>query len=412
MQQQWIRYGILAVLLLAAAVSGVQGATLVVAPSGGDFTTIQPAVDAASPGDTIAIQAGTYPGDIVVRTPVTVLGTDGVTIGTGGELAAFIIEADGVTISGLTCDGPAIGIMLNDTSGSHIRECNVVAGATGILLSDCLDCSVADTSIIADLSGLEITSSETIEIDDVRVNGGTSGVTLRDVDTFTLWKSAILGCDIGIVAEHCGNGTIEDMTFTDVDAGMLGIGIKDVRITDSTLSNVIQYLQMYNALGCRVEAGTMEGPAYFAADVFSDTAYACGPWTVSGWNYGLIRETYDAPEDYLQFGDALNFSVVGGAESFTDPFILMEAEAVAADLEGYDAETFGFYRIDGRAPAIVGSTTVEEDGSTITSATVTETGDYALLAKAKTTGPDLFYVLIGILAVIGIVLFYLVWRKD
>lgn len=412
MHQHMIRYGILTVLLLAAVISGVQGATLVVAPSGADFTTIQPAVDAASPGDTIAVQAGTYPGDVVVRTPVTVLGTDGVTIGTGGELAAFIIEADGVTLSGLTCDGPAIGIMLNATSGSHVRECNIVAGATGILLSDCMDCSIADTSILAELSGLEITSSETIEIDDVRVNGGTSGVTLRNVDTFALRQNALLGCEVGIMAEHCGNGTIEEMTFTDVDAGMLGIGITDVHITGSTLSNVIQYLQMYNALGCRVEAETMEGPQYYAADIFSDTAYACGPWTVSGWNYGLLMEAYNAPEEYLQFGDALNVTVIEEAESFTDPFIVMEAEATAADLDGYDAETFGFYRIDGGAPVPVGSTTAGEDGAVITTATATTPGDYALLAKTQTTGPDLFYVLIGILAVIGIVLFYLVWRRD
>ncbi|MBT8507042.1 hypothetical protein AZH53_01185 [Methanomicrobiaceae archaeon CYW5] len=412
MHTHWIHYSILAVLLLMAAVSGVQGATLVVAPSGADFTTIQPAVDAASPGDTIAVQAGTYPGDIVVRTPVTVLGTDGVSIGTDGELAAFIIEADGVTISDLACDGPAIGIMLNASSGSHVRECNVVAGDTGILFSDCVNCSVSDTSILADQSGLEITSSENIEIEEVRVNGGASGVTLHNVDAFALRKSAVLGCDIGIIAEHCGNGTIEETTFSDVDAGMLGIGVTDTRITGSTLSNVIQYLQMYNAIGCTVEADTMEGPDYFSADVFSDTVYACGPWTVSGWNFGLLRQIYDTPEGYLQFGGALNFTAIEGAESFTDPFILMEAEASAADLEGYDAETFGFYRIDGAKPVFAGATTIEDNGGAITSATATAPGDYALLAKTETTGPDLFYVLIGILAVIGIVLFYLVWRKD
>lgn len=412
MQQHMIRYGILTLLLLVAAVSGVQGATLVVAPSGADFTTIQPAVDAASPGDTIAVQPGTYPGDVVVRTPVTVLGTDGVTIGTDGELAAFIIEADGVTISDLACDGPAIGIMLTAASGSQVKECNVVAGATGILLSECSNCSVADTSILADQSGLEITSSENIEIDNVRINGGASGVTLHDVDTFALRQNALLGCEIGIVAEHCGNGTIEDMIFTDVDAGILGIGVTDTYITGSTFSNVIQYLQMYNAIGCTVEADTMEGPDYFSADIFSDTAYACSPWTVSGWNYGLVGETYETPEDYLQFGDALNVTIIEEAESLTNPFILMEAEAAAADLEGYDAETFGFYRIDGAKPVFVGATTVGDDGGVITSATTTVAGDYALLAKTETTGPDLFYVLIAFLAVIGIVLFYLVWRKD
>lgn len=403
MQTHWLRTSILTVLLLAAVMAGVQAATVVVAPSGGDYSALQPAVDAASPGDTVEVRPGAYPGGVVVRTPVTIIGTEGVTIGAGGEAAALIIEADGVTVRGLACDGPDIGIIANASESSRIGECNLIVGDTGILFSGCRDCSVADTSILSDVSGLLVMSSEQIDIGDSFVNGGASGVTLRDVRVFALRQTALLGCDVGVVAERCGNGTIEAMTFTDVDAGLLGIGCTDVLVSGSMISNQIQYQQMYNGLRCRVEADTMEGAEYFAADIFSDTTYACGPWTVSGWNYALERVDYDAPEDYTQFGDALNVTFIDEAESLTDPFLLMEAEVPAADLEGYAAETFGIYQISGETPIPAG---------TAATVTVTAPGEYALLAKMEQTGPDLFDALIGILVLIGIVfLIYIIRRR-
>ncbi|HDQ08167.1 MAG TPA: hypothetical protein ENN44_05235 [Methanoculleus sp.] len=413
MQQQWIRYGIL-VLLLALAISGAQGATIVVAPSGGDVTALQPAVDAASPGDTIEVMAGTYAGDVVVRTPVSIIGTEGAIVGRSGDGAALIIEADNVTVRAITCKGPEFGIIFDATSGSSVRECRITSGDTGILLSGCTDCSISDTSIITGKSGLVIGSSARTVVEEVRITGGVTGIVIRDSDTFALRQTALIGCDIGIVADRAGNGTLEGTTLTDVGAGFLGMGITDTLITGSTVSGVIQYLQMFNALGCRVEAPAMQGPDYFTADVFSDTEYASGPWTVSGWNYALTGETYAAPEGYLQFGDALHVTIIGDARSETSPFIVMEAEVAAGDLEGYDPATFGFYHIDGAEPVPAGGAPVVTGGQVSASATGTAEGSYALLVRTEAAGFDWYYLLMGILAGIVVLLIYLVfvWRRD
>jgi len=412
MQKQWISSGILALLLLVTVVSGVQAATIVVAPSGGEYSAIQPAVDAASPGDIVEVQAGTYPGGVVVRTPVTIAGGDGVTVGTGDEEVALAIEADGVTLRGLACEAPAIGIMVNASEASRVEGCSIVAGDTGIMIGGCTNCSVADTRVLADRSGILVTSSPGTDITGAWVNGKMSGITLRDCRDFSLQQTTLPGSDVGIVAERCENGTIEEMTFTDVGAGMLGIGCTDLRIAGSTQTNVVQYLQMYNARGCRVEADSMTGAEYFAADVFSDTVYACGPWAVSGWNFGLVTEEYSVPEGYRQFGDAVNVTFIEEAESFEDPVVFMDAAVSAGELEGYDAETFGFYFPRGGTPDLVGTTTVGEDGSATTSANTTVPGEYVLLARVTEEGPDLFYPLLAVLVVIAVVLGYLVLRRE
>lgn len=72
----------------------------------GDFTTIQAAIDAASPGDLVLVDAGTYPEDVVVHVnDLTVRGRDRNAVVIDGEFErnnGVVIAADGVALENLT----------------------------------------------------------------------------------------------------------------------------------------------------------------------------------------------------------------------------------------------------------------------------------------------------------------------
>ncbi len=87
-------------------------ATRYVDDSGGQtYTTIQSAVNAASPGDTIYVYAGTYAEDVVIGKSVILTGQDRATTiirGTGATDAVYI-SANGVQMSGFTVTGTGTG---------------------------------------------------------------------------------------------------------------------------------------------------------------------------------------------------------------------------------------------------------------------------------------------------------------
>jgi hypothetical protein len=111
----------------------VRAATITVAPSGGDYTTIQAALNAAQAGDTVLVGAGTYtehvsfPRSGSAGNYITLQSTAGAIVdGTGqGELGMYIssknyIKVIGMTIRNFKGGNTPIGISI-DGSSSHLE---------------------------------------------------------------------------------------------------------------------------------------------------------------------------------------------------------------------------------------------------------------------------------------------------
>ncbi|NJD78276.1 MAG: hypothetical protein FIB08_14485 [Candidatus Methanoperedens sp.] len=126
-----IAVGITILVLLLAG--GAEAATITVnASGGGDYTKIQDAVNAASPGDTILVNSNTYYENVNVNKQLTLRGVDTgsgkpvVDAGRSGN--AIKLSADGVTIYGFTAtnsSGGWFGILLEYSSNNIVTNNNV-----------------------------------------------------------------------------------------------------------------------------------------------------------------------------------------------------------------------------------------------------------------------------------------------
>jgi len=130
---------------LLAAVALIVLATLVVPASaaeltvgtGGQYTTIQQAVNAAKSGDTISIAPGTYTENVVVDKPLTITAASAQPTVRAADASkdVFLLTSSGVRINGLTITGGASGVKLQNSSKCVVTNIVAQDNVRGVYLS-------------------------------------------------------------------------------------------------------------------------------------------------------------------------------------------------------------------------------------------------------------------------------------
>jgi len=118
-----------------------------------DFSSIQEAINAASPGDTIYVYNGIYYEQVVVNKSVSLIGEDGIAttaIITNGTEFTVYISANNVTISGFevqnSMDGDW-GIISNHSSNSIVNE-NIVKAVYAIRVEGGSGNNISDNEVV------------------------------------------------------------------------------------------------------------------------------------------------------------------------------------------------------------------------------------------------------------------------
>ncbi len=193
--------GISILLNLGLDNTTVSAATIIVDQgSGGDYTTIQAAINAAIPGDTIYIWAGTYPENIVVNKQVTLIGngTINTTIDGGGTGDVIYITAASVNIKNIktTNSGPTstdYGIEIESSNNVKIENCNSSDNSRGIYISNSDFCVLLNNTCINNSIGIRNKSSNWGIIENNTVNSNNEwGIIARSSHDFTINNNTLI----------------------------------------------------------------------------------------------------------------------------------------------------------------------------------------------------------------------------
>jgi len=167
------------------------------------YLTIQQAIDAAQPGDTVLIAEGTYYEHLTITKSISLVGSNRNTIIDGGGSGTVIyVSASNVDLTGLT-----------------VRNSSIAYMCSGILLDGCTDINVADNSI-RDFCGY--------------------GVLLKDSHRCSVVNNSVVNNDYGITIENSFNNTITGNTLYRNRYGIETLYSRDNTVTSNNISGYFQ----------------------------------------------------------------------------------------------------------------------------------------------------------------------------
>ncbi len=156
-----------------------RGATIYV-PT--DFPTIQEAIDAAIPGDTVYVYSGTYQEQVIVNKTVNLVGEDKInTIIDGLQQPGDVVylNASLVSVTGFTITKGEGGVHVFAGQNNSISSNHFVDNGFGIILEGSLGNHITDNNVTSMMYGIFLTSSTSNHIEGNAVtNNGDNGIYL------------------------------------------------------------------------------------------------------------------------------------------------------------------------------------------------------------------------------------------
>lgn len=181
-------YCIAALLCMSAIVLPAMAATLYVDASGaGDFTEIQPAIDAASPGDTIYIRPGTYTAEY------------GFSVADTSDLTILGESADSVTLT-----SPEYHLLsIYSSSGIHVENITLVSTSISLMASNNVIAHTVIKDISPEYNGIDLYGSSNIIRDNTITGADSLGIFISDGSSYNQIENNIIrdgnGVGLGIL---------------------------------------------------------------------------------------------------------------------------------------------------------------------------------------------------------------------
>lgn len=223
-----------------------------------DYATIQEAVDASASGDTIIVEAGTYPEELEIEKPLTLLGVGTPVVASLASGVGAWIGAENVTIAGFSFDGDGeafggIGIFEDNCT---LYNTTISGYQDGLHIGYVRDLSLSAVALLNNTNNLEFTdlvvdAGNSID-ETVTVNGrpviyreGVSGecidassdagaIICVNCSDFTIRDTTTEAIADGIALSSCRNVMVENVTADQIDIGVLAEYSENIIVQDSS----------------------------------------------------------------------------------------------------------------------------------------------------------------------------------
>lgn len=209
---------------------------LLVVEPGSSLSSIGAAVRSAAPGARIVVRPGVYREPTVrVDRPVTIQGEGYPVIDGEGERGLFVVEADGVRITGLELRDVGVSyvedraaIRVDGARNCEIDHNRIHGGFFAVYLAEATDCRVTDNEITGTGStetnsgnGVHVWHSKHVVVEGNTVRGHRDGIYLEFVEQGHVGHNRVSGnLRYGLHFMFSDGGRYEDNVFAENGAGV------------------------------------------------------------------------------------------------------------------------------------------------------------------------------------------------
>ncbi|MCJ2557088.1 MAG: right-handed parallel beta-helix repeat-containing protein [Candidatus Thermoplasmatota archaeon] len=285
---------VVVLFLLCASLAGMsvlpsaQATVLFVGGAGpGNYTTIQDAINASTPGDTVYVYSGTYCGEILVNKALTLRGEGALTttIDACGSVSAVTILADSVHIRDFT--------IVNGTDGAPEPPPPPVPVDPGISVIGASDCLISNNVISDNLIGILLWEAHNCVISNNSFSNNTWAIRIRPSE-FRYSSEIAIRDNIfrsstreAIFADSLWQSTITNNTFED-GHGIFLYHSERVEVAHNDLSSEGGGIIVYFSYGNTVTDNTISNPEWTAINIWgSNNLIARNRITNSDWGISL-----------------------------------------------------------------------------------------------------------------------------
>jgi eukaryotic-like serine/threonine-protein kinase len=211
----------LAVLVtLSVCTLPVSAAEHTVALSGAEFVSIQDAIDWASPGDTIFVESGTYPGTLHLNRKISLMGVDSgggpPVIDAGGESDGVEIKVDGCTMERFVVQNGSLFSGIRVASSDTILRDNTIRNFDQGIYIVSSQRSVIARNNISDNGkvGIVLEASTNNVIESNTVTRNTVGITLDEYSLSNRIERNNFANNVNVISKSATTQWSSSDTFT------------------------------------------------------------------------------------------------------------------------------------------------------------------------------------------------------
>lgn len=341
-------------LFLCLLLVPVHAVMIRVCDEGCDFSEIQPAIDAASAGDTIEI-VGDYSARIEISKPIRLTGNASISHGFG---PAIKVRSSSVHIKGLRFRGGVTGIEIAGAVGVRIENCRFEQNYRGIEILDSSGCVIASNEFewIND-AAIRLERSDSNTLSGNKISNSTHGIVIAKSANNAILDSRIEGYIRGIALEYSIGNRIQDNVFhntlgdtipTEPVAIYLFESAENEVIQNSAESGVLHELKRSNM---NLVQGSISGGVYARDMDGTRNAFLFTRMNVSGVNIVITIENISPPDHFEFLSEPVNVTII--PDIFTGQGYLyietgLQEDEAGALNERFLRESIAFYMAEDR----------------------------------------------------------------